>query len=470
MLAHSSIITELVIFSELDLAEEVIEAISYMGFKGATPIQEQAIPIITSGHDLLACAQTGTGKTAAFMLPILSQLARHPGQGIQALIVVPTRELASQIEQQIQGFSYFLPISSISVYGGGDGKDWSAQKSALTDGVDIVVATPGKMLSHLAMNYVKLHNLKFFVLDEADRMLDMGFAEDLAKIVSYLPEKRQNLLFSATMPPKIRALAKTMLYQPKEVSLSISKPAEGVTQTAYVAYDEQKPAILSQIIREHAEFKRIIVFTSTKKIVFDLVKQIAKFEPKVEGISSDFEQKEREAALQRFVTTETRVVVATDVLSRGIDIKEIDLVVNYDVPGNAEDYVHRVGRTARSSHKGFAISFINPRDCHKFMQIEALIGYEVNKVSIPEELGEAPKYLAVRGGGHGKGTSGANRHSHNKNRGGEKDQHKKKPPRPEGAGDKPASDQTRPSKPRRNGPRPNGPRPDKPSAPKPAAE
>ena len=457
------------IFSELDLAEEVIEAISYMGFKGATPIQEQAIPIITSGHDLLACAQTGTGKTAAFMLPILSQLARHPGQGIQALIVVPTRELASQIEQQIQGFSYFLPISSISVYGGGDGKDWSAQKSALSEGVDIVVATPGKMLSHLAMNYVKLHNLKFFVLDEADRMLDMGFAEDLAKIVSYLPEKRQNLLFSATMPPKIRALAKTMLYQPKEVSLSISKPAEGVTQTAYLAYDEQKPALLSQIIRERSEFKRIIVFTSTKKIVFDLVKQIAKFEPKVEGISSDFEQKEREAALMRFITTETRVVVATDVLSRGIDIKEIDLVVNYDVPGNAEDYVHRVGRTARSTHKGFAISFINPRDCHKFMQIEALIGYEVNKVGLPESLGEAPKYIASRGG-HGGGHSGANSHTHNKNRGGEKDQQKKKTPRPEGSSDRPAADPSKPRQSHRNGPRPNGPRPSGPRRDKPAPQ
>lgn len=435
------------IFSELDLAEEVIEAISYMGFNEATPIQEQAIPIITSGHDLLACAQTGTGKTAAFMLPILSQLARHGGNGIQALIVVPTRELASQIEQQIQGFSYFLPISSISVYGGGDGKDWSAQKTALSDGVDIVVATPGKMLSHLAMNYVKLKNLKFFVLDEADRMLDMGFSEDLAKIVSYLPDKRQNLLFSATMPPKIRSLAKTMLYQPKEVSLSVSKPAAGVTQTAYLAYDEQKPALLSDIVRLHAEFKRIIVFTSTKKIVFDLVKQIAKFEKKVEGISSDFDQKEREAALQRFITMETRVVVATDVLSRGIDIKEIDLVVNYDVPGNAEDYVHRVGRTARSIHKGFAISFINPRDCHRFQQIEALIGYEVPKVILPDGLGEGPLYVAGPkehrgGGGRSGGNSTAGRSGgHNKNRNGDKANQTKKPPR---------SDQPQRSKPPRD--------------------
>jgi len=459
-----------VIFSELDLAEEVIEAISYMGFKGTTPIQEHAIPIITSGHDLLACAQTGTGKTAAFMLPVLSQLARHKDQGIQALIVVPTRELALQIEQQIQGFSYFLPISSIAVYGGGDGKDWSSQKSALSEGVDIVVATPGKMLSHLAMNYVKMKNLKFFILDEADRMLDMGFSEDLAKIVSYLPEKRQNLLFSATMPPKIRSLAKTMLYQPKEVSLSISKPAEGVTQTAYLAYDEQKPAILSEIIRERSEFKRIIVFTSTKKIVFDLVKQIAKFESKVEGISSDFEQKEREAALQRFVTTETRVVVATDVLSRGIDIKEIDLVVNYDVPGNAEDYVHRVGRTARSTHKGFAISFINPRDCHRFQQIEALIGYEVTKVGLPESMGPAPKYQAApKERRSGTGGGGANRHSHNKNRNGDKDHQKKKPPRSDQPrSEQPGSDKPRSDKPRTDRPRPNRPprSKDTPQAPK----
>jgi superfamily II DNA/RNA helicase len=379
-------------FTELQLAEPLLEAISYMGFDEATPIQQQAIPHIIAGHDLLACAQTGTGKTAAFMLPVLSQLSKNKSQGIKALIVVPTRELALQIDQQIQGFSYFLPFSSIAIYGGGDGKDWASQKSALSSGVDVVVATPGKMLSHLAMNYVNLTFLKHFILDEADRMLDMGFTEDLAKIMSYLPEKRQNLLFSATMPPKIRDLAKKMLYQPKELSLSVSKPAEGVAQSAYMAYDEQKPGLLCEILKDTSIFQRIIIFTSSKKIVFDLVRMVSKFEKKVEGVSSDFDQKEREAALQRFTTAETRVLVATDVLSRGIDIKEIDLVVNYDVPGNAEDYVHRVGRTARSKHKGAAITFINPRDCYKFAQIEALIGYAVNKMGMPESLGVAPEW------------------------------------------------------------------------------
>jgi len=385
-----------------------------MGFDKATPIQEQAIPIITSGHDLLACAQTGTGKTAAFMLPVLSVLSKNATPGIKAIVIVPTRELALQIDQQIQGFSYFLPISSVAIYGGGDGKGWSVQKSALEDGVDVVVATPGKMMSHLAMKYINLEHLSFCILDEADRMLDMGFAEDIAKIVSYLPKKRQNLLFSATMPPKIRELARKMLYHPKEITLAVSKPAEGVTQTAYLAYDNQKAKMLSLVLKEKVNFQRIIIFTSTKKVVFDLVTEIRKFESKCEGVSSDFDQKEREAALQRFATKETKVLVATDVLSRGIDIKEIDLVVNYDVPGNAEDYVHRVGRTARSEHKGFAITFINPNDCWKFRQIESLIGYEIEKIGLPEELGPAPEWKAPTRKKRRKGPS--KKSSHNKNR------------------------------------------------------
>lgn len=419
-----------VTFKDLDLAEPVLEAISYMGFDKATPIQQQSIPVISSGHDLLACAQTGTGKTAAFMLPVLSQLSKHNTKGIKALIIVPTRELALQIEQQIQGFSYFLDLSSVSVYGGGGGQDWAQQKSAIVDGVDIVVATPGKMMGHLAMNYVNLNNLKYFILDEADRMLDMGFSDDIIKIIKHLPEKRQNLLFSATMPPKIRSLAKSMLYQPKEISLGVSKPAEGVSQTAYMAYNNQKAKLLSEILKEKKEYQRIIIFSSTKRVVFDLVREIKKFESRVEGVSSDFDQREREVALQKFTTAETKVLVATDVLSRGIDIKEIDLVVNYDVPGNAEDYVHRVGRTARSKHKGAAITFINPDDCRKFHQIEALIGYEVDKLGLPESLGEAPEWKVPSFNKRHK--SSKHKHTHNKNRGqgtGQSSEHKPRPKR-----------------------------------------
>jgi superfamily II DNA/RNA helicase len=380
-------------FKDLKLADPIIEAIGYMGFENATPIQEQAIPHILEGRDLIACAQTGTGKTAAFVLPIIHKLSQiKERKGTNTLIVVPTRELAVQIHQQIQGFTYFVDVHSAAVYGGGDGGGWEQQKEALTNGTEIIVATPGKLLSHLMMGHVKFQNIEHLILDEADRMMDMGFIDDIAKIITYLPEKRQNLMFSATMAPKIRTLVKTILHEPVEISLAVAKPAEGVTQLAYLVHDEQKAPLVRHIIKNNPEFSSILVFTSTKKKVFDIVKALRGQGNQVAGISSDLEQDEREKVLQQFTSRNLRVLVATDVLSRGIDIKDINLVINFDVPRHSEDYVHRIGRTARSHTKGMAITLINERDMRLFHHIERLIENEVPKAALPEGFSQGPEW------------------------------------------------------------------------------
>jgi ATP-dependent RNA helicase RhlE len=379
-------------FEDFKLDEGLTEALSYMGFKSPTPIQQQAIPIILEGKDIIGCAQTGTGKTAAFMLPVLNKLANSTTPDTDTLIIVPTRELALQIDQQIQGFAYFLPIDSISIYGGGDGGGFSEQKRALSEGCKIVVATPGKLLSHLNLGYVNFSKVKHLILDEADRMLDMGFADDLKKIISYLPKQRQNIMFSATMAPKIRELAKLILHDPVEITLSIAKPAEGVLQAAYLVHDAQKTALIDSLIRGKENYKSIIIFSSTKKKVSDIVNELKRKGYSVEGISSDFDQTQREEALQRFSSKKTQIVVATDVLSRGIDIKDINLVINYDVPSDAADYVHRVGRTARAETTGVALTFINEKDMYNFKNIETLIEKEVPKLPLPENIGKGPEW------------------------------------------------------------------------------
>jgi superfamily II DNA/RNA helicase len=379
-------------FDEFELNEKILEAISYMGYEKASEIQEMTIPAILKGNDILACAQTGTGKTAAFMLPILDHLATEENHDLSTLVIVPTRELAIQINQQIQGFSYFLNINSVTVYGGRDGSDWDAESKALTTGTNIIVATPGKLISHLNLGYVKFDKLKHLVLDEADRMLDIGFYDDILRILSYIPEERQTLMFSATMPQKIRDLAAKILKNPVEFSTAISKPAEGVLQAAYVVYENQKIPIINSLITDKPDLDSILVFSSTKRKVFDIVKSLKRAGNTVEGISSDLEQKEREEVLMRFRSRRTRILVATDVLSRGIDIKDINLIINFDVPGSAEDYVHRVGRTARADKTGIAISLINEHDMDKFDRIEKLIQDEVLKIPVPAELGTAPEY------------------------------------------------------------------------------
>lgn len=380
-------------FSELGLDEQLLEGIGYMGFEETTPVQSQAIPMILDGKDMLACAQTGTGKTGAFVIPMLHLLATKPKEGINALIIVPTRELAMQIDQQINALSYFVNVTSISVYGGGSGDTWDEQKKALTRGTDVVVATPGKLMSHMNMGYVDFSKLQFLILDEADRMLDMGFHEDIISIVKNLPDTRQNLLFSATMPSKIKKFAKDLLSPDHgEVKLAISKPAAGILQAAYLTYDSQKVPLLVSLIKDKPKYESILIFSSTKKNVGEIVRALKKNNVNASGISSDLEQSERENVLKKYRARNIRVLVATDVMSRGIDIKEINLVINFDVPSNAEDYVHRVGRTARASTTGVAITFINPKDMRDFKTIEDLIEREVPKAPLPPELGEGPEW------------------------------------------------------------------------------
>jgi superfamily II DNA/RNA helicase len=380
-------------FNELGLNDSVLEAITHMGFENATPIQEKAIPEILLNKDLLACAQTGTGKTAAFILPILHKLTGKEDTSINTLILVPTRELAIQIEQEIQGLSYFVSVGSMAIYGGGDGAKWEEQKAALVEGMDIIVATPGKLLSHLNQGYVDFSKIEHFILDEADKMLDMGFSEDIERILSFIPKERQTLLFSATMPQKIKNLAAKILKDPIEIALSISKPAAGVVQHVYLCYDEQKNKLLDTILATHADFTSIIIFTSAKSKVHEIVNALKKFGHKnTKGVSSNLVQEEREEVLRGFRSKRTKILVATDVMSRGIDIKEINLVINYDAPRDAEDYVHRIGRTARANTKGEAYTLINPKDMHKLAQIERLIEMEIQREAIPEELGAGPEW------------------------------------------------------------------------------
>jgi len=379
-------------FEEFDLNDDILDAISYMGFKKASPIQEKAIPIILKNKDILAFAQTGTGKTAAFMLPILHKISEKQVNSINTLIIVPTRELAIQIDQQVQGFSYFIPVNSIAVYGGGDGGDWVRERNALDNNVEIVVATPGKLISHLSTGNFNFSQLQHLVLDEADRMLDMGFFDDIQRIVSYLPKNRQTLMFSATMPSNIKKLAKSILNHPEEVSIEMSKPAEGVLQAAYMVREEQKSALIRLLVADKEEYKSILVFTSTKAKVNNIVRSLKSDKYKVRGISSDLQQKEREEVISDFRAKNTRILVATDVMSRGIDIKDISLIINYDVPNDAEDYVHRVGRTARAETEGVALTLISENDMYKFKRIERLIEREIPKVPLPIELGQTPDW------------------------------------------------------------------------------
>jgi ATP-dependent RNA helicase RhlE len=397
-------------FSELNLHPQVLEAIGYMNFKVATPIQEQSIPHILAGKDVMAIAQTGTGKTAAFVLPILNMIMDHGHHKYtQALIVVPTRELALQIEQAIQGYSYFTSTNSIAIYGGGDGMDFNRERAAIANGVDIIIATPGRLITHLNAGMANFKELRFLVLDEADRMLDMGFQPDLLRIISALNDKRQTLMFSATMPEGIARMAKTFMNDPVRVNIGISKPAAGVKQGAYVVHEDQKlPLIVDMLSAPEREGQCIIVFCSRKQEVSNLYSKLKAVKLNVGRISSDLEQAQREEVLQQFRSRSLNVLVATDVISRGIDIDNIDMVVNYDVPRDAEDYVHRIGRTARAQKKGEAITLISPKDQGAFKRIENLIESEIEKLPVPEKFGNTPEYKGVsaREGGHRNGGGG----------------------------------------------------------------
>nr|WP_173812003.1 DEAD/DEAH box helicase [Hymenobacter caeli] len=360
-----------------------------MNYQQATPVQEQAIPKILEGKDLIACAQTGTGKTAAYLLPLLDKISHAKHGHTTTLILVPTRELATQIDEQVMGFGYYVEASSIAIYGGGKSEGWEQQKRALTSGADIIIATPGRLIAHLQMGYVKFDQIKYLVLDEADKMMDMGFSDDIFNIVRQLPKQRQTLLFSATMPSKIRDFSQQILTNPEEIRLAVSKPAAGIDQQLYMAFDRQKIYVLEHIIKTQ-DVQSMVLFTSQKAAVGGIVKAVNKLGIEARGISSDRTQEEREEIMRAFKNKQFPILVATDVLSRGIDIDSLSHVVNYDIPRAAEDYVHRIGRTARAATKGTAITFISDQDQDRVLKIEKLIERDLEKRAITEELGLGP--------------------------------------------------------------------------------
>ena len=385
-------------FDELDLNDNVLDALYDMRFETCTPVQEQCIPEILKGNDLLGVAQTGTGKTAAYLLPILSKLddGGYPKDAINCVIMSPTRELAQQIDQAMQGFGYYLnDVSSVAIYGGNDGNRYDQELKSLSLGADVVIATPGRLISHISMGNADFSRVSFFVLDEADRMLDMGFSEDIKKIAQLLPPTCQTIMFSATMPDKIEELAKTLLKNPVVVKLAVSKPAEKIKQTAYVCYETQKLGIIQDIFKQ-GDLKRVIIFSGKKQKVKAINRALMRMHVNSGEMHSDLDQAERDQMLYKFKSGQIDVLVATDILARGIDIDDIAMVINFDVPHDAEDYVHRIGRTARADRDGVAITFINEEDVHFFKQIEKLLEKEVEKLPLPEELGEGPEYKEGR--------------------------------------------------------------------------
>lgn len=380
-------------FDELPLCDEVLAGLDAMNFIEMTPVQEHSIPVILDNRDLIACAQTGTGKTAAFLLPLINNLFTQPRaeHAVNAIIMSPTRELAQQIDQQMEGFSYFVPVSSVAVYGGGEAADWDIQRNGLQKGADVVIATPGRLISHLNLSDIDLSHVKYFILDEADRMLDMGFFDDIMMIVNRLPKERQTLMFSATMPPKIRLLAKTILTDPVEVKIAIARPPEAIMQTAYICEEGQKNGIIQHLFAEKTPNK-VILFSGSKMKVKELTRTLRKMGLSVGEMHSDLEQKERDAVMHEFKSNRVKMLIATDIVSRGIDIDDITLVINYDVPYEVEDYVHRIGRTARAGDEGMSITLVGPEEQHRFKQIEDFLEKEIYKIPVPIELGEAPEY------------------------------------------------------------------------------
>jgi len=379
-------------FDELSLSDDILDALDAMHFEECTPIQEQSIDLILEGRDLIACAQTGTGKTAAYLLPVIDLLAdTEATPKVKCVIMVPTHELAQQIDRQMEGFAYYIPVSSLAIHGGNDGKEFARQQHALRQGADMVIATPGRLLAHMKMGYVDLSEVEFFILDEADRMLDMGFSDDIMRIVAQLPKKRQTLMFSATMPKKIQQLAATILTDPAEVKIAVSKPAKKIDQSAFICHEGQKEALLKHLFAQ-GHNKRVIVFSSSKQKVKELTQAMRKAHWKAAEMHSDLDQKAREEVMLGFRAGRIDIVIATDIISRGIDIDDIAMVVNYDVPREAEDYVHRVGRTARANTDGIAVTFVSERDQSRFGFIERFLGKEVRKAELPAEIGTGPEY------------------------------------------------------------------------------
>ena len=395
-------------FYDLDLNDDVLDALDAMNFTTCTPIQEHTIPPLLEGRDLIGVAQTGTGKTAAYLLPILSLISDggYPDDAINCVIMSPTRELAQQIDQAMEGFSYYVPVSSVAVYGGNDGIRYEQERRGLALGADVIIATPGRLISHISLGNVDLSRTSFFILDEADRMLDMGFYDDIMQIAKQLPENRQTIMFSATMPDKIQKLASSILRDPVEVRLAVNKPAEKIVQTAYICYETQKLGIIKSLFKE-TKPERVIIFSSKKTKVKEIAGAFKRMKLNVGEMHSDLDQAQRDVVMREFKSGRIDILVATDIVSRGIDIDDIRLVINYDAPRDCEDYVHRIGRTARAGAEGCAITFVAVDDQSRFAEIEEFIGREVHKLPLPEGLGEAPEYNPQKKSGRGKGGKGS---------------------------------------------------------------
>lgn len=412
-------------FEETYLNDNILDALYDMSFEEMTPVQEKCIPEILDGRDLIGVAQTGTGKTAAYLLPILSLLddGGFPKDAVNCVVMAPTRELAQQIDQAMQGFGYYLDgISSVAVYGGNDGSRFDQEMRGLKMGADVIIATPGRLLSHIRMGHVDLTRLSFFVLDEADRMLDMGFSDDILQIAKLLPRNHQTIMFSATMPDKIQKLARTLLYYPIEVKIAVSKPAEKIQQSAYLCYEPQKLGVIRHLFKA-GELDRVIIFSGKKDKVKEITRELQRMHINCASMHSDLSQQERDDVMYRFKAGQVNVLVATDIVARGIDIDDILMVINYDVPHDVEDYVHRIGRTARAQRDGTAITFVSDTDMRYFFNIERFLGKEITKNSLPEGLGEAPVYQKTPPRKQTRGRGGRSRndkkhnkkhHSHNK--------------------------------------------------------
>ena len=428
-------------FYDLDLDDSVLDALDAMRFDECTPVQEKTIPVILDGHDLIGVAQTGTGKTAAYLLPILSKLCSgdYPKDAINCIIMSPTRELAQQIDQALEGFSYFMPVSSVAVYGGNDGARYEQERRAVALGADVIIATPGRLISHISLGNIDLSRVSFFVLDEADRMLDMGFSDDIMQIEKNLPKERQTIMFSATMPEKIQQLASSILRNPIEVKIAVSKPAEKIKQSAFICHESQKMGIIKSIFGETSP-ERVIIFSSSKMKVKDLALSLKRAGYNANEMHSDLEQKQRDVVMHEFKTRKVDILVATDIVARGIDIDDIQMVINFDVPHDAEDYVHRIGRTARAGRGGRAITLVNEKDQYLFSAIERFLEKEIDKEAVPSELGDAPEYRTVgQHASRGRGDKNSRSKASSRGRGGRKPSSK--------GNDKPQSDKSKAEKP-----------------------
>ncbi|GAA5520929.1 DEAD-box ATP-dependent RNA helicase CshA [Fodinibius salicampi] len=372
-------------FEQFTLNEKLSLGLQDLNYTDPTPIQEECIPLILNGRDVIGAAQTGTGKTGAFVIPLIQRIMENPSEHTQALILSPTRELAQQIEEQIFALGYHTGVSSATVTGG---SDYGTQVKAIRAGVDIIVATPGRLIDQMKVLDLDFSHLNYLVLDEADRMLDMGFLPDVMKIVKKLPEERQTMLFSATMVEEVQKVVDQVMKNPAEVEFEVSKPAESVDQQIYFVHPKQKLKLFEKLF-DADKYETAIVFCATKRGTDEVERMLKKRGVDAVSMHGDRDQKERNEALRLFKNRSHPVMVATDVLSRGIDIDDVSLIVNFDVPNNPEDYIHRIGRTGRYDKSGTAITFVSNKDKKYYHSIKEVVGDQLSVKELPEEKNES---------------------------------------------------------------------------------